>query len=855
MPNLGSYIPNSTLSSTDLRFSGYILNGSNEVSRSEHAQTHSTQHVGERLSAAGTPNVSSTPYHGYTSVGTMPMMRYSSCNSYTSLLNKANLLFDNNLESMTVEWTLEERECRRRLVQFWRRHENNSIICTFKAVSVADRVPNSTIVSCIFWEEKQDFFITSVDCIHLLESLIAVRFTVEEKNRIRRNLEGFRPLTVSKCKAESADFFKLIMSFPNPKPRNIEKDVKVFPWRILPLALKKIIGKYTASYNNPSSTPLDALAATRASGSSHLTGVPLSAPAGGMMAFSPNAPSALTSTSTMAAAIAAASNNGTSAATRRNSFGSTFTAAGAQASTPSPASGSASKLSSTTSLAAILEAQGACNVAKSGVDARGMTSTYMACPQPDTGLCFDFDLGMGVNNKDSSAEGANASTTAPPSLNSNPLLGFGRLVSSAAHEKSTNANAPSFLQDQAQSQQQQHQRYGSTFKQGNNQQLYLAGMASDPSLQLSSSSALEQHNGTAAHFANGTIFEQLAGHGIHSLDAGSHFADSANNRGAVSIGANRQSQLQPQLQLAVRGSSTKRSTPHMPYKIDKAERTKPGSASSDCGSKTTAHSGLLSRVSTSLSSNCDHSSVRAVSPSIPLIMEQQATSSAAEAASFNSFLDLDAVAGPSSTSTTLPRSALISAESLSADSHSSFVASAGEFISSKAASVPFHDMLGKAFYNPPHLYGADNGSSIQAQDSHNVNIPDLPIGSGISPDDYTFLADLIRVSTSHASASPSNVTAYSARTEIKDSEPSAATTEADTCSEHDSAEHLPASVGGLVEQLFSPHIALAKNAAQSTTGLKADLTSSGGDASTNRLASPSLFNSVLFGDAKSSHSF
>ncbi|PIA14707.1 hypothetical protein COEREDRAFT_29409, partial [Coemansia reversa NRRL 1564] len=146
----------------------------------------------------------------------------------------------------------EEHECRRRLVQFWRRHENNSISCTFKAVSAADRVPNSTVVSCIFWEKKQDFFITSVDCIHLLESLIAVRFTVEEKNRIRRNLEGFRPLTVSKCKAESADFFKLIMSFPNPKPRNIEKDVKVFPWRILPLALKKIIGKYTASYSNPS---------------------------------------------------------------------------------------------------------------------------------------------------------------------------------------------------------------------------------------------------------------------------------------------------------------------------------------------------------------------------------------------------------------------------------------------------------------------------------------------------------------------------------------------------------------------------------------------------------------------------
>ena len=99
----------------------------------------------------------------------------------------------------------------------------NNIHCSFKAVNSVGQTPNSAIVSCIYWEEKEDFFITSVDCIYLLEALISMRFTVEEKNRIRRNLEGFRPLTVSKCRADSARFFKLIMSFPSPKPRNIER--------------------------------------------------------------------------------------------------------------------------------------------------------------------------------------------------------------------------------------------------------------------------------------------------------------------------------------------------------------------------------------------------------------------------------------------------------------------------------------------------------------------------------------------------------------------------------------------------------------------------------------------------------
>ncbi|KAI7829135.1 hypothetical protein BX661DRAFT_100465 [Kickxella alabastrina] len=303
-----SMVPSNALNAADLQFSGYILNGGLDHNRTSFSyspaasnpmlpsggssgggSTHanrlletlgmasahqlSNSSFGSRTNASSSPTLdhsinsagiisppassvaSSSYHHGISSVSSMPLSGYS---SYASLLNKANLMFENNLDSMMVDWSLEERECRRRLVQFWRRHENNNIFCTFKSVAAADRVPNSIVVSCIYWEEKQDFFITSVDCIHLLESLIAVRFTVEEKNRIRRNLEGFRPLTVSKCKADSTDFFKLIMSFPNPKPRNIEKDVKVFPWRILPLALKKIIGKYTASYSSTASITLDA---------------------------------------------------------------------------------------------------------------------------------------------------------------------------------------------------------------------------------------------------------------------------------------------------------------------------------------------------------------------------------------------------------------------------------------------------------------------------------------------------------------------------------------------------------------------------------------------------------------------
>lgn len=175
----------------------------------------------------------------------------SAFNPYAMYPNsKAVLKIDGDLEKMAENWTREELEAKRRLVVFKRSQSGSTITTSFEAVSPENHSQGSICVSCIFWEEQQECYVTSVDTIYLLESLVAVRFTVEEKNRIRRNLEGFRPKTVSKAKADSEEFFKVIMSFSNPKPRNIEKDVKVFPWKILSHALKKIISKYSASYSS-----------------------------------------------------------------------------------------------------------------------------------------------------------------------------------------------------------------------------------------------------------------------------------------------------------------------------------------------------------------------------------------------------------------------------------------------------------------------------------------------------------------------------------------------------------------------------------------------------------------------------
>lgn len=189
----------------------------------------------------------STIQQNFSPIDTSCLEQAKQFNTYNMYPNKAILEIVGELGSMTQNWKNEEIKCRRRIVVFKRSQVGSTITASFHPLGPDERPSDNICISCIYWEEKNDYFVTSVDTIFLLQKLVAAQFTVEEKNRIRRNLEGFRPLTVSKGKFESEEFFKVIMAFPVPKPRNIEKDVKVFQWKDLSSALKKIISKYSAS--------------------------------------------------------------------------------------------------------------------------------------------------------------------------------------------------------------------------------------------------------------------------------------------------------------------------------------------------------------------------------------------------------------------------------------------------------------------------------------------------------------------------------------------------------------------------------------------------------------------------------
>ncbi|EJD03243.1 uncharacterized protein FOMMEDRAFT_84218, partial [Fomitiporia mediterranea MF3/22] len=132
----------------------------------------------------------------------------------------------------------------RRLIRFGREQVGHRLLLSCEVIAQEEYDELDIVISCVYRQETRDCWFTSVDVIYLLERLLGGPFSVEEKNRIRRNLEGFKPTTVSKSKAGFEMFFSRIMDFPPPKPRNIEKDVKVFAWTLLSPALEKIISKY-----------------------------------------------------------------------------------------------------------------------------------------------------------------------------------------------------------------------------------------------------------------------------------------------------------------------------------------------------------------------------------------------------------------------------------------------------------------------------------------------------------------------------------------------------------------------------------------------------------------------------------
>lgn len=163
------------------------------------------------------------------------------------------------ITQMQLNWCKEEEQEERRLVRLLVHRESYA---TFKILAEPvspfsySSNDDSLVISCIKWKEKDICVVTSVDVILVLEFLVGEHFSIEEKSRVRRNLQFLKPYTVTKSSNESRRLFSSLMSMENPRPRNIEKGLKVFEWSDLFVAVNRVLSKYSANPENMSAQNL-----------------------------------------------------------------------------------------------------------------------------------------------------------------------------------------------------------------------------------------------------------------------------------------------------------------------------------------------------------------------------------------------------------------------------------------------------------------------------------------------------------------------------------------------------------------------------------------------------------------------
>jgi hypothetical protein len=136
----------------------------------------------------------------------------------------------------------------RRLVKFQRTKVGDTVYLSFCRIPREAYVDDgeTVAISCIYRKDTRETWYTSVDMIRLVEYIAQSQFSSEEKSRIRRNLEFLHPTTVTRT--GMPQFFQILMDFPIPKPRVIEKDIKVFQWNSLEAGLKKVLEKYVCRF-------------------------------------------------------------------------------------------------------------------------------------------------------------------------------------------------------------------------------------------------------------------------------------------------------------------------------------------------------------------------------------------------------------------------------------------------------------------------------------------------------------------------------------------------------------------------------------------------------------------------------
>jgi hypothetical protein len=143
-----------------------------------------------------------------------------------------------DLNRMAKSWTDSEKKSRRRIVQFWRQQKDTLVESRFHHIQERAIPLNSMCISCIWSEDYEEYFVTLVEVLYLVEFFLSMQFTWEEKKTLRGRLSSPDLLTVSWGNRDTRGLYEQIMEYTIIKPVEFHSKFQVLRWTDLPFTFE-----------------------------------------------------------------------------------------------------------------------------------------------------------------------------------------------------------------------------------------------------------------------------------------------------------------------------------------------------------------------------------------------------------------------------------------------------------------------------------------------------------------------------------------------------------------------------------------------------------------------------------------
>lgn len=148
-----------------------------------------------------------------------------------------------DLQRMVCDWTSGESDEGRRLVNFQQVDRIQShIVLAPRSMPLGTRRPGAAYMNCVATPRGHYFTVTNF--VQLFAFILNRRLGRREIARIRRDLDYYRPITMTE--REGPDFERITGMTVEPRPCSKRSPFKMIPWELLLAALERVATRYVS---------------------------------------------------------------------------------------------------------------------------------------------------------------------------------------------------------------------------------------------------------------------------------------------------------------------------------------------------------------------------------------------------------------------------------------------------------------------------------------------------------------------------------------------------------------------------------------------------------------------------------